>query len=377
MHFITPLTEASRTAHPVKPACASADCCRAAHPVKSARVPALGCGSRSRAGSRFGFTALVCCLILLGAMVHASGLAPTVDGNSQASEAQSASAKIFVITDLHYLAKSMHDEGSAFTKFVYQGDGKNTEYIHEILEAFELTLQKEKPDILLVTGDLTLNGERASHAALALRCSSIEKLGIKVYVLPGNHDILNPWARSFSGDRQLRTDSVDAGEFRALYREQGFSEALSKDRESLSYVVNPVPGLRIFMLDSCRYNDNLELGYPEAGGGFSESTLAWLNDNLEDARAAGDYTLIALHHSLIEHNPHVSKNYTIDSAVAVLALLGKSGIPAVLSGHIHIQDICVSTDGSKPFYDIATNALAVYPHHFGVIDYSPGARVLS
>ena len=191
---------------------------------------------------------------------------------------------VYIITDLHYLAGSLHDDGSAFKKLVYEGDGKNTELIHEILEAYRFAIQKDRPDILMVTGDLTLNGEKASHLALAAWFNAVESLGVKVFVLPGNHDILNPWARGFSKDRTYLAGSMTPEEFRAVYRTCGFDEAIARDKGSLSYVVAPVPGLRIFMLDSNIYSENLSLGYPEAGGRLGEGTLDWILANMKEAR---------------------------------------------------------------------------------------------
>jgi len=281
------------------------------------------------------------------------------------------------LTDIHYLAESLHDEGSAFKKLVYEGDGKNTELIHEILEAYRFALKKEKPDILLVTGDLTLNGEEASHLALASWFKEIESLGIRVFVLPGNHDILNPWARGFSKARAYPTDSVTPEEFRALYRNCGFDEALARDIDSLSYVVEPVSGLRIFMLDSSIYSDNMRRAYPEAGGDFSDTTLEWIKRNVEKAKRAGARVLVAMHHNVVAHNSFISERYTIYDAESVLDRFSEAGINFVFTGHVHVQDISEQTSSRGVFYDIATNALSVFPHQYGRVSLDPRNRLLS
>jgi len=289
----------------------------------------------------------------------------------------SPEAEIFILTDIHYIAKSLHDDGKAFKRIVYEGDGKNTELIHEVLEAFRFTLQKEKPDILLVTGDLTLNGEKASHAALAAWFDAVEALGVKVFVLPGNHDILNPWARGFSGDRQYPTESVTPEDFSSIYRAHGFDEAISRDKDSLSYVVEPVPGLRVFMLDSCFYTDNERLGFPEAGGGFGDGTLAWIRANMKKTRESGARALVAMHHNVVDHNPFISEGYTIYDAESTLDSFTEAGVPFVLTGHVHVQDISVAPTFRGHFYDIATNSLSVFPHNFGKVLYSPRKRQFS
>ena len=277
---------------------------------------------------------------------------------------------IHILTDIHYLAESLHDDGTAFKRLVYEGDGKNPELIGDILEAYRFMLQKEKPDILLVTGDLTLNGEKASHLELASWFNAVESLGVKVFVLPGNHDILNPWARGYSGDRTYKTESVAPEDFRSVYRAYGFDEAIARDKDSLSYVVAPVPGLRIFMLDSGFYSNNLRLGYPEAGGNLGDGTLDWILANMKEAEQAGAGVLVAMHHNVVDHNPFISEGYTVYDADSILGRLMGAGVDFILTGHVHVQDISEQSTSRGTFYDIATNALSVYPHHYGKVLFS-------
>ncbi len=281
---------------------------------------------------------------------------------------------VHILTDIHYLAESLRDDGASFRKLVYEGDGKNVELIDDILEAYRYTIQKEEPDILLVTGDLTLNGEKASHLALASWFRSVESLGVKVFVLPGNHDILNPWARGFSRDRSYKTEGITPAEFRSVYRAFGFDEAIARDEDSLSYVVAPIPGLRIFMLDSCFYADNVRLGYPEAGGGIGNATLDWILANMKEAKKAGAQVLVAMHHSAVEHNPFISEGYTVYDAESIRDRLAAAGIDTVLTGHVHIQDIGEESTPFGAFHDIATGALCVYPHNYGTILFSTRKR---
>ncbi len=283
---------------------------------------------------------------------------------------------VHILTDVHYLAKSLHDDGCAFKRLVYEGDGKNVELIHDVLEAYRFSVQKDKPDVLLVTGDLTLNGEKASHLALASWFNALESNGIKVFVLPGNHDILNPWARGYAGDRTYTTESVTIKEFRSVYRACGFDEAIARDEDSLSYVAEPIPGLRIFMLDSCLYSDNMRLGFPEAEGSFGYGTLDWILANMQEAKQAGSRVLVAMHHSAVDHNPFISEGYTVHDADFVLDRFLEAGIDFTLTGHVHIQDISERSTPRGNFHDIATNALSVYPHHYGRVLFSPRERLI-
>jgi 3',5'-cyclic AMP phosphodiesterase CpdA len=214
---------------------------------------------------------------------------------------------IFVTNDVHYLAPGLHDQGR---RVILQRDGKNTQAQSALLGALTMSIEAEKPGVLLVNGDLTFNGERQSHQELARYFAGLEESGTRVLVLPGNHDIANPFARNFSGNSERAVPSVSPGEFASIYRDFGFKEALSRDRASLSYIAEPVPGLRIFMLDSCKYDNNMRQGYSEAGGAVKDATRAWIRAEAAKAREAGALLLAALHHSIMDHHPMITRGFT-------------------------------------------------------------------
>src|SRR3954453_9640760 len=74
---------------------------------------------------------------------------------------------IYTATDIHYLAKDLTDDGEAYKKYVASGDGKQLQYIDEIINAFTYEIENKKPDILIISGDLTNNGEKESHIELS------------------------------------------------------------------------------------------------------------------------------------------------------------------------------------------------------------------
>ena len=76
-------------------------------------------------------------------------------------------ARVIVATDLHYLAPELTDGGPFFRRLIERADGKVTAYSEELLEAFVQQVIDRGPDALILSGDLTFNGERASHEALA------------------------------------------------------------------------------------------------------------------------------------------------------------------------------------------------------------------
>lgn len=85
-----------------------------------------------------------------------------------------------VTTDVHYFAPSLTDNGKAFEKYVAAGDGKQLAYSDEITDAFLADVEAKKTDVLIISGDLTNNGEKTSHEELAKKLTQVEKTGTQV-----------------------------------------------------------------------------------------------------------------------------------------------------------------------------------------------------
>jgi 3',5'-cyclic AMP phosphodiesterase CpdA len=278
---------------------------------------------------------------------------------------------IAVATDLHELAPSLHDDGQAYRKFAATGAGRDILHTEQLLDTFERDLAIDRPRWLLVTGDLTNNGERLSHQALAARLARIEAAGTSVLVIPGNHDIANPWARSFRGDRQGPAETVNADEFASIYRAFGYDAPSVREPASLSYRAVLAPGLWVLMLDTNRYRDNLASGRPATDGRLLPETLTWVRAQAEEARRQHIRVIVAQHHSLFDHSSVISEGFTLDNASVAEEVYADVGIRLVLSGHIHIQDIVAKEVSGQTLYDIATNALPVYPNQYARLVLDP------
>jgi Predicted phosphohydrolases len=282
--------------------------------------------------------------------------------------------KVWVVSDIHYLADSLHDCGSSYASLLAGGDNKNIELTGSLLDALGWTLKKEVSEnkgngCLVITGDLTLNGERDSHVALAARLKVISSAGIPVYVLPGNHDIDNPCARSYLGSEVRKVDSTSADDFARIYESCGYGQAISRDGDSLSYLVEPTKGLRLLLLDSTLSDSNFAFGYSCACGAISASTMSWVRACARQASSDGAKLVVAMHHSLIDHNSVINEGYTIENSDELVSLLSEIGVGYILTGHTHIQDIAEIETNNGALYDITTGALSVFPHNYGQLTF--------
>ena len=129
-----------------------------------------------------------------------------------------AETKVMAVTDIHYLARPLYEYSEIFVEILKGGDGKLTQYGDELLDALYLEIQEEKPDALLMTGDLSFNGEKQSHFDLAAWFSKVEASGVPVWVIPGNHDMSTRPA-GFSRRSYYAAESVNEEEFKEIYQD--------------------------------------------------------------------------------------------------------------------------------------------------------------
>lgn len=276
----------------------------------------------------------------------------------------------FVASDIHYLSESLTDNGEAFQEFLNSGDGKQLDYIHEIMDAFENDIKKKKPDVLIISGDLTSNGEKESHLELAQRLTQIEKMGTTVYVIPGNHDISNPYARSFKGDKQYLASYINDKDFSEIYKGFGYKEAISRDKATLSYLAAPSEDVWLLMLDTAQYEDNIALGTPQLGGRIAAETIDWIKQCSDLAKSEGAQLIAVMHHNLLNHSDTITEGFTINNSEATVELFQENDINLALSGHIHLQDIKAQKNDKNSTYDVVTGSIGIYPQKYGVLKYS-------
>ena len=291
------------------------------------------------------------CAVLLGILL----LLVPLTAPAEAEDALT----LIVATDLHYLAPELTDHGPCFEQTIARGDGKVMDCSEELVEAFVAQVIDRHPDALILSGDLTFEGERASHEALAEKLSRITAAGIPVMVLPGNHDLNNPSAACYAGEGHERVDSVTSLEFLDIYRPFGYAGAFARDRASLSYMASLSPTLRLLLID---VNDSLE-------GEADPQTLRWAEEQLAQAKQDGCRVIAVSHQNLLLHSSLFSYGFTIDNAFALQALYADAPVLCSLSGHIHMQHISQSEDG---LWDIATSSLAVSPNQYGVVTLTEG-----
>ena len=326
------------------------------------------------------------CPILFG--IAAFGLAGCELASSTASSlaptASDSTASLVVASDLHYFSPAlMADTSTAAFKQYLLMDRKMIVQSPALLHSFLDSVRARKPKIVLLTGDLTKDGEKQSHQEMADSLATLRKLGIKVYVIPGNHDVANPESQAYMKSGAASTPNVTAAEFASIYHDCGFDQAIARDSASLSYVSEPVPGIWLFAMDPTRWRDNVPGGLEKVGGRFLPSTVAWLKIQLDLAKSKGKVPVGAMHHGILEHfagqatNP-ISADYVVAGFDSLGAMFASKGMHVVFTGHFHANDIASKTFSSGgSLTDIETGSLVTSPSPFrtGTLSAASGVSV--
>ncbi len=274
---------------------------------------------------------------------------------------------IVMTSDIHYLDRELFGS-KAFEDAQKSSDGKLSIYNNELLDELIQETKDKAPHFLIITGDLTYNGEAKSHESLAKKLEELKKTGVYPLVIPGNHDILNAMAIDYSKEELYYTPYITDEDFQAIYANCGYNDALSKDPASLSYLFEASEDLLFLMLDSNTYERNNNFA-PSEVGMIKEETLAWAKEELNKYQ---DKTVIAfMHHPVL--NLADMQSYMLENAEEVLAFFIEYDIKLSFSGHIHIQNY--HKEQGHTNFGIAS--LDVYDHHYLEATYDQGRFDLS
>lgn len=207
---------------------------------------------------------------------------------------------------------------------VEHGDGKVVTYIEQIVDAFLEEVIAQKPDMLILSGDLTLDGEKKSHEELAGKLYSVQNAGIPVLVIPGNHDINNHHAAEYRGNDRFPAEFTTPREFRDIYGDFGYNEAISQDRTTLSYVYEMDEYNRLLMLDTCQYQQKARVG-----GAILSDTYDWIDEQLEEAWDDGMNIVPVAHHNLLDQSEIYVDDCTIEHSEPACGAAGGLGCATV------------------------------------------------
>ena len=292
-------------------------------------------------------------LLILSLLTGCSDTAAQAANNTTGATA----VKLMVASDLHYLSPTLTDNGERFQAVMAAGDSKVTEYSEEIVDTLIQKAEEEKPDALLVSGDLTFNGEWISLNELKDKFTALEDEGIPVLVIPGNHDIDYPYAYGYDGADYYPVQDISQADFTSMMGAFGYDDAQLHDSSSFSYCTQVTDALWLLFLDANTEADPGEL---------SKETLTFAEDVLKQAAAEGATVIPVTHQNVLPPSDLFSRGFVINNSDEVKKLFKKYNISLCLSGHAHLQH----TSEEDGLTQIITESLSVYPLQYGILTVS-------
>ncbi len=288
--------------------------------------------------------------------------------------------KIVHLSDTHLFSKCLYKDCPDFT-IAENSDRKMFRESGDIIKKAMDEIVAYEPDLVILSGDLTKDGELACHRDIHEMLSGarkkIEASGKKAHfcVINGNHDINNDLnGRDFSSGHAEHTELVDPLAFKELYADCGYDDAIAMFDQggskggSLSYVVRPVKGVTLIAIDSCKYStdqNGLDVDEHVTSGVVGEKLLQWVESQAKQARAAGDIVLATQHHGVVPHfsmEPALMGDYLVDNYEECQRRYADAGVSAVFTGHMHANDIAsITTEAGNTLFDIETCATVTYP----------------
>lgn len=263
---------------------------------------------------------------------------------------------IVQISDVHYFSNKLTDYGHIFESEVENGDAKSVRYVESIMDAFVYEMYDKKPDLIVVSGDISYNGEKLSHIEFASKLRKLKESGIDSIVIPGNHDIDYYKVKSFFGEQSQDIDAATIEDFIEIYREFGYdSEKInSRDKHSLSYIYDLNEKISILMIDTSTENNIMNI---------SDKTYKWIERELQSRSLLGKTVISVTHQNILGHNKMFISGYKIANSSKLVDLFNKYNVRLNLSGHMHAQHI----SENKKVYDAAVGCISLYPNLYAEI----------
>ena len=236
-----------------------------------------------------------------------------------------------------------HPESELY--FHASGSGILYEEVTGITKSFFKRAKQINPEFILIPGDLTRNGNKEQHVYTANLLKKFQdESGIQVYVVPGNHDYYN----------------CTPTEFKDYYKHFGFSQSVTVDENTASYVIDLDSKYRLIAVDSAKPNGD--------GDNLTLTLYRWIKTQATMAKQMGKKVLLMMHHPLLEHIPMgriLMSDFVVKNTDLAAERFCTWGIEFVFTGHEHGNDIAKYTGlNGKTVYDILTTSLTSYPLEF-------------
>ena len=261
----------------------------------------------------------------------------------------------FLVTDPHYFENSLGASGEAYDKFNLTEQKCLAETGAIIDSAFETLCADKATQVVIIPGDLVFNGEKESHRGFIKKLEKLKACGKRIYVTTAGHDYSdNPTA--FEGDKRIPVEGTKREELLEFYKDYGYSDYLTFDERTYSYVSQIGEGIRLLALNCDGDGKNFH--------GFDEEQMQWIKTQIDAAKAVGDVVFAVNHYPVLPGSPIMGMlgDAVVTNWEEVSTRLADWGLQLVFTGHMHMQTInAKTTENGNTLYDVCTGSLVGCP----------------
>lgn len=217
-------------------------------------------------------------------------------------------------------------------------------HLRQVVDALTADLAAQRPDHIIVSGDLTNLGLPGEHAAALDWLKSIGPPE-RVTVVPGNHDI---YCRLWSDPgverwrAYMTSDEAGAGYGRPV--ERGFPFVRILDGVALVGLVSAVPTRPFYAI-----------------GEMGPAQLDALGKLLDKLRLDGLFRLVIVHHPPLPGQADARRGMT--DAAAMEAVLVKHGAELVVHGHNHVDMHAIRNSSHGPIHVVGVASASIGRHY--------------
>lgn len=277
--------------------------------------------------------------------------------------------KIGVITDTHYLSEQLMDKGYAVQDYVYKS-GRDVMASPEILDKVIGDYLQSDIEVLLVCGDLTNDGEKQSHIDFRSKLKPLYDKGVKIFVIPGNHDVNIVTPVKYQGNKTFETEGTTVKDFEEIYAEYGYETAMERCPSSLSYVAELDGSTWLLAIDAVQ--NSPEQKRSSSAGTINPETEEWIKKMLFTADSLNKAVVAMMHWGVAEHivmQSHFFKNYLVEDFKRISSLLADNGVKLIFTGHFHSNDITAfESESGNTIYDVETGSLISFPFAYRFVE---------
>lgn len=281
---------------------------------------------------------------------------------------------LVIITDTHYYSKKNWVAGNPYA-FPPKREQQYRRGSEEIIKyVFDEICNDGEPEIVLISGDLTNNGEYTSHEEMRELLRQLQARGKNVFVTTATHDYRQN-ENAYGYDENHNQVPVPAFTREMLYdyyTEFSFDKALSVHMPSMCYTAQLADGYRLLALNDDHGKDH---------AGYDDDCLKWIEEQVELAHKDNQFIVAMTHHPVLTPSPLykiIGPRDLLEDGEERAKQFADMGIPCIFTGHSHIQNITsIKSEKGNVCYDVSTSALVGFPPYYRHATINPDERKIS